>query len=155
MFRVRSGCCVGRDEPLRGAARGSGAVCCLSHVSTGLEALPGTFASAQPVLSSYLSGISFMAINLSLSRTTDEKYLCKCVGQCTYVVFLQCISGPVIHDKLKHWYVACFLTELRLFYELECRLCPWAPNVGSSLWHGVGHVPCAEDSNRGPDLALS
>lgn len=75
--------------------------------------------------------------------------------------FLQYVSGPAVHDRSKRSYltikvVACFLTELCLFYELERRLRPWAPDVGSSLWHGAGHVPCSEeDSNGGPDLADS
>lgn len=74
---------------------------------------------------------------------------------------LQYASGPGRHDRSKHRYLtmrlaACFLMELCLFYELKRRLCPWAPNVSSSLWHGAGHVPRSEeDSNGGPDVAVS
>lgn len=52
--------------------------------------------------------------------------------------------------------VTCFLRELCLFYKLERRSCPWAPDGRNSLWHDAGHVPGEEeDSNRGAGLAVS
>jgi len=61
-----------------------------------------------------------------------------------------------MHTYLTVRVVACFLMELCLFHELECRLCPWAASAGNSPWREAGRVPSSEeDGNRGPGLAVS